>query len=80
MLSKSQTFQMGRDKATEGKNLTRQQFPWTWKGIKFYLTDQMQKTLQVELGVEQEQGAMALGNHCYIRDLGAKAEHNLHMD
>jgi hypothetical protein len=41
---------MGRDEATEGKNLNRQ-FPWTWKEIEYYLRDRMQKTLQVELGL-----------------------------
>ncbi len=72
---------MGRDEATEGKNLTRQQFPWSWKGIEFYLRRLNAKDIASGAWVvEQEQGAMALGNHCYIRDLGAKAEHDLHTD
>jgi len=41
-------------KLQKAKNL-RRQFPWTWKGIiiEFYLRDQMQKTLQVELGLSK---------------------------
>jgi hypothetical protein len=68
-----------RVEATEGKNLTRQ-FPWTGKGIEFYLRDSMQKTLQVELGLSKNSEPWHWENPCYIGDLGAKAENDLHMD
>lgn len=67
-------------KLQKAKNL-RRQFPWTWKGIiiEFYLRDQMQKTLQVELGLSKN-NREPWHWETTERSWSKGREHDLHMD